>query len=291
MSVISSYVAVLAVVLLLAAPLASSASVSSAGPSASCTAWNYSLTHTNSVPPVLALPLAFNLTPTDDGVTEVDFGFSFPFYGQAWSSVNVSTNGNLQFGTANIAWVDDPVPMQGMSGSVFFYFVDLNPDQWNMQQAQTLGSAGDQVTIVRYNAVPVCPFGADATHNDTANDTSILAAQPSVTCDVLLYQANGSIEVRYYGIVPTPWAVDIGVQDPSLTYYTVALQHQVMFQNVSSTLVNTTLTFSPYCAQYGLVSTTTGRRNVGNSAMAIAAPSWSAALLALLALISLLLSA
>ena len=269
-----------------------SASSESSPPPPLCVSWNYSLSQTWSVPAPLNLTAPFDLYPSDDAVTEVPLGFAFPFYGTEWTSVNVSTNGNVQFGTGNIAWVDETVPMSGMSGSIFFYFVDLNPDEAWMQQAQTLtlggggsdgtdggaggaGGAGNGaspeqasqlVTVIRYTQVPVCPFGEDATHNDTANDTSTLAAQPSVTCDVLLHAQNGSIEVRYYDISPTPYPVDIGVQDSTLTRYTTAVQHAVMTQSLATALTNTTLTFTPYCAQYASTSTT--QRVIGNAAAA-----------------------
>ncbi|HXH28889.1 MAG TPA: matrixin family metalloprotease, partial [Candidatus Polarisedimenticolia bacterium] len=55
-------------------------------------------------PPAPSGATALNLP--DDGAAQVLFpgGFSFPFYGQTWSSVFVNSNGNLTFG------VSDPTP-------------------------------------------------------------------------------------------------------------------------------------------------------------------------------------
>ena len=89
-------------------------SQASALPAASCTSWKYTLTHTKSVvaPPVLPNPVY--LFPTDDGVTDVAFNFSFPFYAVNYDSANVSTNGNVQFDSGNIAWVDESIPQPDM---------------------------------------------------------------------------------------------------------------------------------------------------------------------------------
>ena len=53
----------------------------------------------------------------DDCVTpNVPIGFSFGFYDQAFTSVQASSNGNVQFLSQDRLWVNQPLPYSGISG-------------------------------------------------------------------------------------------------------------------------------------------------------------------------------
>ena len=180
----------------------------------------------------------------------------------------MSTNGNLQFETGSIAWVDSQFPLNLSTPQLVpvigAYYVDLNPDQDYMQQTTVVGTTPHRRAIIRYNSVPVCPFDQNATHNDTANDTSIIDAQPAVSCDVILYEIDSRIDIAYYNVDPTPWPVDVGVQGSGAGDWTAAVDHQPMDDSVVAWLANSTLTFMPVCSQYRTV-TSTGRARSGGA--------------------------
>ena len=153
---------------------------------------------------------------------------------------------------------------------IAFYFVDLNPDLPYMQTAQTFGSAPSRYSIIRYQQVPVCPFGQDATHNDTSNDTAVLAEQPSISADVVLFEVDAHIEVRYYTIVQTSWPIVVGVQDGMGDggSNTAAINHVTLTAPMISGLVNTTLSFTPVCMPVTTKQTVMGNGATGGHAMA-----------------------
>ena len=222
-----------------------------------CTVWNYTMTHNSTTPETVALAATqlTDLPPSDDAVAAVALPFNFTFYGQSYDSIEVSTNGNIQFVTTSIAWVDSIFPINLSTPTqqvpiLAMYYVDLNPDQDYMQQTAVIGAPGTRQVLVRYNQVPVCPFDQSATHNDTSNDTSLIDSQPSVTCDVVLYEIDSHIDIRYYNIDPTPWPVDVGVQGSGANDWTAAVNHEPMTEAVVQFLANSTVTFTPQCQSY-----------------------------------------
>ena len=232
------------------------------------------MTHNTTTPETVVLADTTDLPPADDAVAEFDLPFDFNFYGQPYTSVEVSTNGNIQFQSTSIAWVDSIFPINLSTPAqqvpiLAMYYVDLNPDLDWMQQTTVTGQPGNRQAVVRYNSVPVCPFDQDATHNDTANDTSLIDAQPSVSCDVVLYEIDSHIEIRYYNIDPTPWPVDVGVQGSGVNDWTAAVDHQPMTAALVQWLANSTLTFTPVCMQFesvppvGAESSTGGTVSIG----------------------------
>ena len=256
-----------------------SAVSSSTGASSSsvCTAWNYTMVHNTSMPESVVLANAADLPPSDDAVAEFSFPFNFTFYGSQYTSVEVSTNGNIQFVSTSIAWVDSLFPINLSTPAqqvpiIAMYYVDLNPDLDWMQQTAVIGQPPSRQAIIRYNAVPVCPFDQNATHNDTANDTSVIDAQPSVTCDVVLYEIDSHIDIRYFDIDPTPWPVDVGVQGSGPNDWTAAVDHAPLDTSVVQWLANSTITFVPVCLQWETV-TPVGGGTAPSSGSSSSAPS------------------
>src|SRR5204863_1709902 len=47
---------------------------------------------------------------TDDGTTAVLIPFTYTLYGQPFTTVNVSSNGNMQFSSSDIQWVNACLP-------------------------------------------------------------------------------------------------------------------------------------------------------------------------------------
>src|SRR5262249_19984628 len=67
----------------------------------------------------------------DDCVTPITFPFPIPFYGQMYTSGNVSSNGNLQFDSANPDFSNDCPPVAGFGPTIFAHWDDLRTDGVN----------------------------------------------------------------------------------------------------------------------------------------------------------------
>jgi len=110
------------------------------------------------------------LTNVDDVSVSIPIGFTFPFYGAPNTTVFVSSNGLLTFGTANPGFVnadltttppqaaistfwDDLLTSGGQPGSnVFFQVLGSGPDQhltiqWNLITFFSGGAVGDTITF------------------------------------------------------------------------------------------------------------------------------------------------
>ena len=64
----------------------------------------------------------------DDLVTQLTLPFAVMIYGQPYSSVNVSSNGNLQFGTTDNSWTNTCLPWADHGATFFPYWDDLRTD-------------------------------------------------------------------------------------------------------------------------------------------------------------------
>jgi hypothetical protein len=120
----------------------------------------------------------------DDFVSAAQpIGFSFNFYGTAFTSLFVSTNGNIQFSTpTSTAFTNGPIPSAGVpNNAIYALWDDLNfAIGGGGAFIQTLGTSGvDLRTIVQWNGVS--QFGS--------------AGDPS-TFQVALFE-DGAIELRY----------------------------------------------------------------------------------------------
>ncbi len=60
----------------------------------------------------------------DDATRRVTLPWNFPFYGGAYNGLNVSTNGNVHFGTASFAWAESPIPTAASPNSLMALFWD-----------------------------------------------------------------------------------------------------------------------------------------------------------------------
>ena len=64
----------------------------------------------------------------DDGVTTINLPFSYIFYGQTFSNVTLSSNGNLQFGSSSTAYANACLPQGGVNNAIFAFWQDLRTD-------------------------------------------------------------------------------------------------------------------------------------------------------------------
>lgn len=94
----------------------------------------------------------------DDGVIEIELPFPFTFYGTTYSKINASSNGNLQFGSANPRYgntclANQPVPEMGEM--IAPYWDDLNLLEFGLLETETVGEAPARIFVIEWDDVPV----------------------------------------------------------------------------------------------------------------------------------------
>ena len=190
----------------------------------------------------LPAPVAFTPTGTlplaDNLVTKVFLGFNFTFYNVSYSTIYISSNGNIQFATANTQAYPSAFGANNAAVAPFisFFFVDLFPAAAPASQTYaTLGSAPNRQFILRYSNVPLQNYISDET----------------LSCDVLLYEGSNKIEFRYYSVPSessTGNLVVIGIQNSVIgtTYDSVALiNNKQLLLNLLLPLAASGWTFTP----------------------------------------------
>jgi len=96
----------------------------------------------------------------DDSTISVPIGFSFLFYGTSYTSVNVCTNGFLQFNGFSTSYQNTCMPnSQQPNGMVAGFWEDLYPTAGQITY-QTLGSAPNRRFVVDWNNVQHYPPGS-----------------------------------------------------------------------------------------------------------------------------------
>jgi|GEM_PF-5444761 len=127
----------------------------------------------------------------DDCTELVSIPFTFNFYGADHTSVNVSSNGNIQFGGApSAAWTNDAIPTAAVpNNGVYVFWDDLNTTTAGDVFYQVSGTSPNQTLTVEWNAVSQYTGGG---------------AWPvtSETFQVVLYEGSNNIEFRYGSISP-----------------------------------------------------------------------------------------
>jgi hypothetical protein len=121
------------------------------------------------------------LALTDDSVASFPIGFTFDYYGGAYTSFYVSSNGFLSdadYGSG--CCTGQPLPDTFTpNGVIAGWWEDLNPSSGGTIQYQTLGTAPNRRAIVQVTNVPHYPSGNP------------------VTLQYKLYETTGVIEVHY----------------------------------------------------------------------------------------------
>ena len=138
----------------------------------------------NSAPVCLAIAASVGISCT----TPISFPFPVDFYGQSCTSANASSNGNLQFASANTEFTNDCLPVPGFGPTIFAHWDDLRTDapgegiftsvsgaapfrifdiEW---RAHYFSGAGSVVFTIRFleglNAAEVYQFDVDARTED-----------------------------------------------------------------------------------------------------------------------------
>lgn len=143
----------------------------------------------------------------NDYIQEVALGFAFPFYGQSYDAVTVSSNGNLLFAGTPIAdRYNSPIPDVGLPNAfVACYWTDLEFLSRGDVYAQTLGAAPERRFVVQWNRV------------------SRLGLPGEGTFQAVLEEGTGLIRINYldtdFGNIGADFGADAvcGVEDQSGT--------------------------------------------------------------------------
>src|SRR6266542_860252 len=99
----------------------------------------------------------------DDCTTTISLPFPFTFFGNSYTSANVSSNGNLQFDTANSFFFNSALPAADFGASLFPFWDDLYTADSGGGQGiftSTSGSAPDRIFNIEWRAQYCCNDGA-----------------------------------------------------------------------------------------------------------------------------------
>ncbi len=118
------------------------------------------------------------LAGADDATDTAPLPFSFPYYGVAYTSVGLSSNGMLSFGPASSLWVNTPLPNAGAPNTVFALWADLVLRQGVC--TATFGSAPSRQFVAEWNDVYI--------HGGFSTD---------LTFETVLTERSGTLDVLY----------------------------------------------------------------------------------------------
>jgi subtilisin family serine protease len=132
---------------------------------------------------------------TDDSSVGVALPFSFPFYGDAISSVQVSSNGYLRLGSgAATSYSNVPIPNLGDPNAfAAAFWDDLNPGAGGSVWTRTVGSAPNRQFVAAWIGVP---------HFNLAGS--------ALTFEIVLDEASGAVLFQYQDVIAGNAAYDRG---------------------------------------------------------------------------------
>lgn len=129
------------------------------------------------------------LTNQDDTAVSVGIGFTFGFYASTSSSVFVSSNGLLTFGSGNTTFTNADLTTSPVQAAIAAFWDDLHAGGGAASSnvfTQTSGAAGSRQFIVQWNDVR---FFSGGTPGDT------------LTLQAILFEATGDILFNYLDLV------------------------------------------------------------------------------------------
>ncbi len=91
----------------------------------------------------------------DDGTQSVSVGFDFSFYGNTYSTVNICTNGFINFGSSSTSWSNVDLPNSNSpNNTIAPFWDDLKPSAGGDMYYSTIGIAPNRTFIVEWRNVP-----------------------------------------------------------------------------------------------------------------------------------------
>ena len=148
----------------------------------------------------IGTPMDFSLGSRDEGnAPNIPLGFSFPFYGNHFTTVNVCTNGWVSFTSTSTSYSNQPLPTSSS------YPENLLAAFWDDLDLRTTGDVftwGDgTVLVIQWTAVP---------HYGTTPPVG------PYSFEILLYP-SGNIVLQYLSMAEPLDSATIGIQDASRT--------------------------------------------------------------------------
>ncbi len=127
------------------------------------------------------------LSGQDDASVSINIGFNFTFYGQVYTSLFVSSNGLITFGSANSAFTNADLTASPTQAAIAPLWDDLivSGDAASNVLSQVLGSGATQRLVIQWNKISYFSGG-------TAGDT--------ITFEAVL-GVDGSIKFNYADLV------------------------------------------------------------------------------------------
>jgi uncharacterized repeat protein (TIGR01451 family) len=132
----------------------------------------------------------------DDNSVSANIGFSFPFNGSTYTSVNINSNGMLSFSSSNTEYVNKALTYNDEPQSIYPYWDDMFPPGLlgldpHPIRYETLGSEDSERFVVTWSDMPRCSLTIDLLGVKVC-----LVAAGSYTFQTVLYK-NGDIRFRY----------------------------------------------------------------------------------------------
>lgn len=117
----------------------------------------------------------------DDAYITIPLGFDFKFYGNTYSSADISSNGIIYFGPGSITWSNYEIGNTYVHNFIAPYWDDLTTYDGGGIYYKTYGTAPNRYTIIEYY---------NTKHCCTSYSTG-------VTFEVILYETSNKIVIRY----------------------------------------------------------------------------------------------
>jgi hypothetical protein len=138
----------------------------------------------------------------DDEVISIPIGFTFNYYGSDYTSLSVSSNGNIQFTTSSTAYSNVcPLPEPMMGVAVFPWWDDLYPPGGGAVEYSVTGSAPNRVLTIEWDDIqhyPGTPSGStfEVQLEETTNDLYFLYQDTDFGDPTLDNGASASVGIQ-----------------------------------------------------------------------------------------------
>jgi hypothetical protein len=143
-------------------------------------------------------------TQGDDQFGTVQLPFSYTFYNGTFTQANLSTNGNLQFGTGNTAFSNSALPASGFDNAIFALWTDLHTSTsvtGGGIYTSVSGVSPNQIFNIEWRARECCTGG-----------------NPNTIFEIRLYEGQTRFDVIYGPLAPEAGnSATIGVQRAPLS--------------------------------------------------------------------------
>lgn len=136
----------------------------------------------------------------DDGVFAIELPFPFTFYGTTYEQVTASSNGNLQFSTADANYANSclelPVPadeeteafpgavIPGMGDMIAPYWTDLDLRFYGYLETEVFGEEPNRIFVIEWDNIP--PYDGEP--------------EDGITFEVQLFESNNDIVFLYQDV-------------------------------------------------------------------------------------------